>query len=102
MSAHEGEEFLLRFDGIRDVQIAGIASPKYGEEVGAFIIRKDGATVTEEDVRDFCRGKIANFKIPRYVFFVDGYPMTASGKVQKYKLRELGLALLKGSGTEPI
>jgi fatty-acyl-CoA synthase len=102
ISPREIEEFLLRLDGIRDVQIAGIASLKYGEEVGAFIIRKDGATITEEDVRDFCRGKIANFKIPRYVFFVDGYPMTASGKVQKYKLRELGLALLKAGGAEPV
>ncbi len=101
ISPREIEEFLLQLDGIRDIQIAGIASPKYGEEVGAFIIKREGATITEEDVRDFCRGQIANFKIPRYVFFVDGYPMTASGKVQKYKLRELGLELLKAQGVEP-
>ena len=61
----EIEEFLLRMEGVRDIQVAGIASPKYGEEVGAFVIRKDGATITEEDVQDFCRGKIANFKVPR-------------------------------------
>jgi fatty-acyl-CoA synthase len=63
---------------------------------------KEGASITEADVRDFCRGKIANFKVPRYVFFVDAYPLTASGKVQKFKLREQGLRLLKEAGIEPI
>jgi fatty-acyl-CoA synthase len=67
--------------------------------VGAFVVRKDGATIGEEDVRDFCRGKIASFKVPKYVFFVDGYPMTASGKIQKYKLREQGLALVKAGNS---
>ena len=89
-------------EGVRDIQVAGIASPKYGEEVGAFVIRKDGATITEEDVQDFCRGQIANFKVPRYVFFVDSYPMTASGKIQKYKLRELGVKLLQEGGIETV
>ncbi|HTX52571.1 MAG TPA: AMP-binding protein [Candidatus Baltobacteraceae bacterium] len=102
VSPREIEEYLLRLPGIKDVQVAGIASPKYGEEVGAFVIRKDGATITEEDVRDFCRGQIANFKIPKYVFFVDGYPMTASGKIQKYKLRELGVQWLKDAGVEIV
>jgi fatty-acyl-CoA synthase len=98
ISPREIEEYLLRMEGIRDIQVAGIASAKYGEEVGAFVIRKEGATITEEDVRDFCRGKIANFKIPKYVFFVDTYPMTASGKIQKYKLREQGVTWLKERG----
>jgi fatty-acyl-CoA synthase len=89
-------------EGIRDIQVAGIASPKFGEEVGAFVIPKDGATITEEDIRDFCRGTIANFKVPKYVFFVNSYPMTASGKIQKYKLREMGLVLLKERGIEPL
>jgi fatty-acyl-CoA synthase len=102
ISPREIEEYLLRMEGIRDIQVVGIASPKYGEEVGAFVIRKDNATITEEDVRDFCRGKIASFKIPRYVFFVDSYPMTASGKIQKYKLRELGVKLLQEGGVEPV
>ena len=102
ISPREIEEYLLRMEGIRDVQVVGVASPKFGEEVGAFVIRKDGATITEEDVRDFCRGTIANFKVPKYVFFVNSYPMTASGKIQKYKLREQGLALLKESGIEPV
>jgi fatty-acyl-CoA synthase len=102
ISPREIEEYLLGMEGIRDIQVAGIASPKFGEEVGAFVIRKDGAAITEEDVRDFCRGTIANFKVPKYVFFVNSYPMTASGKIQKYKLREMGLALLKESGIEPV
>jgi fatty-acyl-CoA synthase len=102
ISPREIEEYLLPMEGIRDIQVAGIASPKYGEEVGAFVIRKQGAKITEEDVRDYCRGKIANFKVPKYVFFVNAYPLTASGKVQKFKLREQGLKLLKDAGIEPV
>ena len=89
----EIEEFLLAMEGIRDVQVAGVASEKYGEEVAAFVIAKPGAILTEEDVRDFCRGKISRIKIPKYVFFVEDYPMTGSGKIMKYKLRELGAKL---------
>ena len=84
----EIEEFLYGLDGISDVQVVGIPSQKYGEEVGAFIIRKADANFTAEDVKDFCRGQIARYKIPKYVAFLDGFPLTASGKVQKYKLRE--------------
>jgi fatty-acyl-CoA synthase len=98
----EIEEFLLTMEGIKDIQVAGVASPKYGEEVGAFIILRDGACVSEQDVRDFCRGKISRFKVPKYVFFVDSFPMTASGKIQKYKLREQGLALLQQGGAEVV
>jgi fatty-acyl-CoA synthase len=101
ISPREIEEYLLRMAGVRDVQVVGVASAKYGEEVGAFVVRQPGAAIGEEDVRDFCRGQIANFKVPRYVFFVDGYPMTASGKIQKYKLREMSLVLLKEAGIEP-
>ncbi len=85
----EIEEFLFRMEDIRDVQVAAVPSEKYGEEVGAFIILKDGATLEPSDVTDFCRGKISRYKIPRYVHFVSGYPMTASGKIQKYKLTEM-------------
>jgi fatty-acyl-CoA synthase len=98
----EIEEFLLTMPGVRDVQVAGIASPKYGEEVGAFVILKDAVTMSEEDVRDFCRGKISRFKIPRYVFFVGSYPMTASGKIQKFKLREMGVSLLTEQGVQIV
>ena len=85
----EIEEFLYTMDGILDVQVVGIPDDKYGEVVGAFIIKKEGADITEEDVIDFTRNKIAPYKKPKHVFFVDAYPMTASGKIQKYKLREM-------------
>ncbi|MDR1128602.1 MAG: AMP-binding protein [Treponema sp.] len=86
----EIEDFLYTMPGIRDVQVVGIASEKYGEEVGAFIILQPDVSMGEEDVRDFCRGQISRFKIPRYVFFVDAFPLTSSGKIQKYLLREMG------------
>jgi fatty-acyl-CoA synthase len=91
----EIEEYLLRMEGVKDVQVAGVSSEKYGEEVAAFVILKDGAKLAEEDIRDFCQGQISRYKIPRYVFFVDQFPMTGSGKIQKYKLRELGNQLAK-------
>ncbi|MDR0785597.1 MAG: AMP-binding protein [Treponema sp.] len=86
----EIEDFLYTMSGVKDVQVVGIASKKYGEEVGAFIILHSGVSIGEEDVQDFCRGKISRFKIPKYVFFVDAFPLTDSGKIKKYKLRELG------------
>jgi len=86
----EIEDFLYAMPGIKDVQVVGIASKKYGEEVGAFVILRPGETLSEEDVRDFCRGKISRFKIPRFVFFVDSFPLTASGKIMKRVLREMG------------
>ncbi len=76
-------------DGVLDVQVVGIPDEKYGEVVGAFIIRKEGVDITEEDVIDFTRTRIAPYKKPKHVIFVDAYPMTASGKIQKYKLREI-------------
>ena len=89
----EIEEFLYTMPGVADVQVAGVPSRKFGEEVGAFIVLKEGVELTTEDVRDFCRGQIAWHKIPKYVHFLTDYPMTASGKVQKYKLRELASQL---------
>ena len=91
----EIEEFLYGMDEIQDIQVAGISDKKYGEVPGAFIILKEGKTLTEGDVIDFCRGNISRFKIPKYVFFVNSYPMTGSGKIQKFKLGEVGLELLK-------
>ena len=70
--------------------------------MGAFIILDDGAKLTEEEVRDWCRGKIARYKIPKYVFFVKEYPLTGSGKIQKFKLRELSLKLCEEQGIEVI
>ncbi len=98
----EIEEFLYHLPGVRDVQVAGVPSKKYGEEVGAFIILDDNAKLTEEEVRDWCRGKIARYKIPKYVFFVKEYPLTGSGKIQKFKLRELSLKLCEEKGIEVI
>jgi fatty-acyl-CoA synthase len=85
----EIEEFLYRMEEVKDVQVAAVPSEKYGEEVGAFIVLKEGAQIEPSEVSDFCRGKISRYKIPRYVHFVQDYPMTASGKIQKYKLTEL-------------
>ena len=95
----EIEEFLYTMEGVKDVQVVGIASKKYGEEVGAFIIQKEGAALSEEAVQDYCRGQISRFKIPKYVFFVDAYPQTGSGKIQKYKLREMGNEIVAKAGT---
>lgn len=84
----EIEEFLYKMEGISDVQVVGVPSRKYGEEVGAFIIAKEGYELQSGDVQDYCRGKISRYKIPKFITFVDNYPMTASGKVQKYILRQ--------------
>ncbi|MFZ5591067.1 MAG: AMP-binding protein [Bacillota bacterium] len=84
----EIEEFLYTNPKIRDIQIVGVPSEKYGEEVVAFIQLKEGEQATPEEIKEFCRDKISRHKIPAYVFFVDQYPTTASGKIQKYKLRE--------------
>jgi fatty-acyl-CoA synthase len=98
----EIEEFLYRMDGIVDVQVVGVPSKKYGEEVGAFVIKKAGADLTDNDIRDFCRGQISRYKIPKHVAFVDDYPMTASGKIQKYKLQELSVELFPGPDRIPV
>ena len=98
----EIEEFLYHLEGVKDVQVAAVPSPKYGEEVGAFIICHEGVTLSEEIVKDFCRGKIARHKIPKYVFFVDAFPMTGSGKIQKFKLKDLSLQLLAEQGVEVV
>lgn len=91
----EIEEFLYTMPGVLDVQVVGIPDEKYGEIVGACIILEDGAELTEEDVRDYARTKIARFKVPKHVFFVDEFPLTASGKIQKFILREQAEKLLK-------
>ncbi|MCL2270725.1 MAG: AMP-binding protein, partial [Treponema sp.] len=96
----EIEDFLYTMPGIKDVQVVGIESKKYGEEVGAFVILHPGITMGEEDIRDFCRGKISRFKIPKYVFFIDSYPMTSSGKIQKFKLRDIGAEKVRELGIE--
>ena len=91
ISPREIEEFLYHMPGVKDAQVVAVASPKYGEDVGVFIIPHDGAEIQEEDVREYCKNKIARYKIPRYIFFVNEYPITGSGKIQKFKLREMAI-----------
>ena len=85
----EVEEFLMGMPDVMDVQVVGVPSRKYGEEVAAFIIPRKGAAIAPEDVRAFCRGQIAWYKIPRHIAVVDAFPLTASGKIQKFRLREM-------------
>ncbi|MBT2684076.1 AMP-binding protein [Bacillus sp. ISL-37] len=84
----EIEEFLYRHPKVLDVQVVGIPDSVYGEEVMAWIILKDGESATADEIKEYCKGKISKHKIPRYLEFTESYPMTASGKIQKFKLRE--------------
>jgi fatty-acyl-CoA synthase len=84
----EIEEFLYRHPQIEEVEVFGVPDAKYGEELCAWILLTPGATVTEDDIREFCDGQIAHHKVPRYMKFVDRFPMTATGKVQKFKMRD--------------
>jgi fatty-acyl-CoA synthase len=90
----EIEEYLYTHPAIRDVQVIGVPDERYGEELCAWIVLDAGSELTAEGVREYCRGQIAHYKIPRYVRFVDGFPMTVSGKIQKYKMREESIAAL--------
>jgi fatty-acyl-CoA synthase len=91
----EIEEFLYRHPAIQDVQVIGVPDPKYGEELCAWIKVKPGQALNAEAVRAFCQGQIAHYKIPRYVKFVDGFPMTVTGKIQKYIMRQQMIAELR-------
>jgi fatty-acyl-CoA synthase len=94
----EVEEFLYRHPDVEDVQVVGVPDAKYGEELLAAVRLRSGATVTEDELRDYCRADLAHFKVPRYVRFVTEYPMTITGKVQKYKIREQLVAELGLTG----
>ncbi|MBO7166049.1 MAG: AMP-binding protein [Kiritimatiellae bacterium] len=89
ISPKEVEDFLGKMPGVKDVAVVGVPSKKYGEQPGAFIIPQDGATITPTDVAAYCKDKISWFKIPKYVHVMSVFPMTASQKIQKYKLREM-------------
>jgi fatty-acyl-CoA synthase len=84
----EIEEFLYKHPKVQDVQVIGLPDAKYGEEVMAWVKLREGMTATEEEIREFCRGQIAHYKVPRYVHFVEAFPMTVTGKVQKYLMRQ--------------
>jgi fatty-acyl-CoA synthase len=87
----EIEEYLFNMPEIRDVQVVGLPDKRFGEVVSAWIVLKQGASLTEQQVQDFCRDKISYFKIPHYVVFLDNFPTTVTGKAQKFKIRELGI-----------
>jgi fatty-acyl-CoA synthase len=87
----EIEEFLYTHPEIADVQVIGVPDERYGEELMAWVVPRSGAELNEDTVKEFCRGRIAHFKVPRYIKFVDEFPMTVTGKVQKYKMREVAI-----------
>ncbi|MGH6945686.1 MAG: AMP-binding enzyme, partial [Geminicoccaceae bacterium] len=92
----EIEEFLYGHPKIQDVQVFGVPDAKYGEELCAAVVLRQGAVASEDEIREFCKGRIAHYKVPRYVRFVDDFPKTVTGKVQKFIMRaevakELGL-----------
>ena len=92
----EIEEFLFTHPDIVDAQVIGVPDAKYGEQVMAWVQGRPGVSLTESDVIEYCTGKIAHFKVPRYVRFVEDYPMTVTGKVQKFRLREMAAAEFGG------
>ncbi|MFQ6028874.1 MAG: AMP-binding protein [Dehalococcoidia bacterium] len=87
----EIEEFLYTHPKVADVQVIGVPDPRFGEEVMAWVMLKADQNASEEEVRDFCRGQIAHYKIPRYVRFVSEFPMTVTGKIQKFRMREIAI-----------
>ena len=84
----EIEEFLYTHPDVADVQVIGVPDERYGEEVMAWVILREGATIEPDELREYCRGRIAHYKIPRYVKVVEDFPMTITGKVQKFRMRE--------------
>jgi fatty-acyl-CoA synthase len=103
ISPREVEEFLYAHPAVADVQVVGLPDDKFGEEVCAWVRVKPGHALTAEEVQSFCRGRMAHFKVPRYVAFVEEFPTTVSGKVQKFKLRAMGIerfGLHRAAGTE--
>jgi fatty-acyl-CoA synthase len=90
----EIEEFLYTHPDVSDVQVVGVPDARYGEEVAAFVIAREGVDLDAEAIREFCRARIAHYKVPRYVVPVTEFPMTVTGKIQKFKLREAAIANL--------
>ena len=91
----EIEEFLFRHPKVQSVQVFGVPDVKYGEEICAWVVLKPGQDCTEDDIRDYCRDQIAHYKVPRYIRLVPDMPMTITGKVQKFVMREQMMAELQ-------
>ena len=98
----EVEEFFYRHPKVGDVQVIGVPDVKYGEEVCVWIRLREGETATADEMRDYCRGQIAGYKIPRYIRFTNEFPMTVTGKIQKYRMREISIAELGLDATAQI
>ena len=98
----EIEEFLYTHPKVSDVQVIGVPDPKYGEEIMAWIKLKPGEQATEEEFKTFCKGQIAHYKIPRYIKFVDAFPMTITGKIMKFQMREQSTQELGLEGASSI
>jgi fatty-acyl-CoA synthase len=94
----EIEEFLHRLPGVADAHVIGVPSPRYGEEVMAWVKPRADATLTARGLADACKQRIAKYKIPRHWRLVDDFPMTVTGKIQKYRLRELAVERSAGTG----
>ncbi len=97
----EIEEFLYTIPEVSDAQVIGVPNEKYGEEVMAWVKLREGISLSEERLRAMCEGRISTFKIPRYWKFVDSFPMTVTGKIQKFRMREIAieeLGLKTGAG----
>ena len=91
----EIEEFLYTNSKVADVQVIGVPDPRFGEEIMAWVLLRAGQEATEEEIREFCRGRIAHYKVPRYVKFVSEFPMTVTGKIQKYVMRDVSIEELE-------
>jgi len=92
----EIEDFIFTHPKVAEVAVFGIPDEFYGEEIMAWIELHSGQTLTEDEIRQFCKGNIAHFKIPKYIWFVDEFPMTVTGKLQKFRMREIALEKLAG------
>jgi fatty-acyl-CoA synthase len=90
----EVEEFLYGHPAVDDVQVVGVPDPRYGEELCAWVRLKPGETLTEDALREYCAGRLAHYKVPRYLVVTDDFPMTVTGKVQKFKMREASIERL--------
>jgi fatty-acyl-CoA synthase len=90
----EVEDYLLRHPAVLDAQVFGVPDAKYGEEVCAWVIPRHGQQLAEQEIRDFCKGQIAHYKVPRHVRIVSEFPLTATGKAQKFEMRKAMMASL--------